>query len=76
MNDPFFETMVRERLAEAEALVARRALTRSLRTPRRPLRVRLGTLLIRLGQRLLGRRGEASGEAGSMTGPRHTRCPA
>ncbi len=76
MNDPHFEMIVRERIAEMEALPARKALRRSLRAPRPPLRVRLGTLLIRLGERLRGRAGEAAGDAGPVSAPRRTRCPA
>jgi hypothetical protein len=43
-----------ERMAEARAYAARRALLRDSRPPRRGLRVRLGGFLLGAGHRLLG----------------------
>src|SRR5262249_60953722 len=43
-----------ERMAEACAYVARRALLRDARPPRRPARVWLGSILLAAGHRLLG----------------------
>lgn len=62
MDDHFMGLLVRERLAEAEALVERWARLRAACRPRRPLRVRLGTALIRAGQWLLRRAPDGSRE--------------
>jgi hypothetical protein len=43
-----------ERLAEARAITAQRALLRDSRPPRRGVRVWLGSVLLALGHRLLG----------------------
>ena len=43
-----------ERMAEARALAARRALLRDSRPPRRGMRVWLGSFLLAAGYRLLG----------------------
>jgi hypothetical protein len=43
-----------ERMAEARAFAARRALLRESRRPRRGLRVWLGAFLLAVGHRLLG----------------------
>jgi hypothetical protein len=56
MNLYFAEWLVRERLAEARAASARDALTRAVRPERRPVRGRLGAVLVSLGRRLEGRR--------------------
>jgi hypothetical protein len=42
-----------ERMAEARSFAARRALLRDTRTPRRPARVWLGSVLLTVGHRLL-----------------------
>jgi hypothetical protein len=55
-SDYFTEMLVRDRQAELRALAASCALRRTLREPRRPLRVRLGRLLIRGGRWLARRR--------------------
>jgi len=52
MDDPYFRLMVRERLAEVEALAESRARARSARPRRRPLRVRAGLALVAVGRRL------------------------
>ena len=44
---------VEERVAEARAFAARRALLRDSRLPRRGVRVRLGSFLLAVGHRLL-----------------------
>ena len=48
------EIMVREKLDEARAATARRALVVGARPPRVPLRARVGAALITLGERLRG----------------------
>jgi hypothetical protein len=45
--------LIRQRHAELTAVAQRDALLRTVRTPRRPLRTALGTVLIRLGAWLL-----------------------
>lgn len=52
-SDYALATLANERLAHAREVAARRALLASF-TPRAPLRVRLGAVLVALGQRLLG----------------------
>ena len=52
-----------ERVAEARAFAARRALLRDLRPPRRGARVWLGSLLLALGHRLLGSATRSAGPA-------------
>jgi len=52
MNVYFAEWLIKERLAEARAAGARGALIHARRPPRQPMRVALGLLLIRLGQRI------------------------
>ena len=52
MNVYFAECLVKERLAEARAAGARDALIHAHRPARQPMRVALGLLLIRLGQRI------------------------
>jgi hypothetical protein len=52
-----------ELVAEARALTARRALLRGPRPPRRGLRVRLGSLLLAVGHRLLGSVPRSAGPA-------------
>jgi hypothetical protein len=51
-SDYALSHLANERLARAREAAARRALLASL-TPRAPLRVRLGGVLVALGQRLL-----------------------
>ncbi len=48
------EWLVRESLAERRALAAKDALIRAARPPRRPIRLALGSALIKLGHWLLG----------------------
>jgi len=52
MNVYFAEWLIKERLAEARAAGARDALFHAHRPPRQPMRVALGRVLIRLGQRI------------------------
>ena len=52
MNVYFAEWLIKERLAEARAAGARDALFHAHRPPRQPIRVALGLVLIRLGQRI------------------------
>ena len=52
MNVYFAEWLIKERLAEARAAGARGALIHAHRPRRQPMRVALGLLLIRLGQRI------------------------
>lgn len=60
MNVYFAEWLIKERLAEARAAGARDALLHAHRPPRKPMRVALGLVLIRLGQRIQsGRPGAA-----------------
>ena len=47
--------LARERLDEARAMAAQRALLRSLRPARRPVRVAVGLALIKIGHWLAGR---------------------
>jgi len=51
-SDYVLAQLANERLAHAREVAARRALLAAL-TPRTPLRVRLGGVLVALGQRLL-----------------------
>jgi hypothetical protein len=53
-NGYVLEALAREKLQTARDLVARRALVAACRPPRRPLRTRLGRMLIALGERLAG----------------------
>ena len=56
VGDPWTEAHLlraEDQLAEARAYVARRALLRDARPPRRPARVWLGSVLLAAGQRLL-----------------------
>ena len=52
MNVYFAEWLIKERLAEARAAGARDALLHADRPPRQPMRIALGLVLIRLGQRI------------------------
>jgi hypothetical protein len=54
MNLYVAEWLVRERLAQARAAGARSALVEAATAERRPVRVRLGTVLVSLGRRLQG----------------------
>ena len=51
-NEFLVELVVREKLEEARAATARRALVLAARPPRPALRARLGVALILLGERL------------------------
>ncbi len=55
-----------ERMTQARARAARRALLRHSRPPRRGVRVRLGSFLLVLGHRLLGSAPSAAGPARPM----------
>jgi hypothetical protein len=55
VNEYVLETLVRDRLDEARAITARRALVMHSRPARGPLRERVGAALISLGERLGGR---------------------
>lgn len=46
--------LIDDRLAEYRAAAARERLYQACRTPRPPLRLRVGTVLIRLGARIMG----------------------
>ncbi len=60
-NDYFVERLVKERLAETRAAAARAHLLDRSRRPRRPLRVTVGTALVRAGAWLLGERDPVGG---------------
>ena len=60
MNVYCAEWLIKERLAEARAAGARGALLDAHRPPRQPMRVALGLVLIRLGQRILSGRPSAA----------------
>jgi hypothetical protein len=56
-GDPWTQAYLlsaKERIEEARAFSARRALLRDVRPPRRPARVWLGSVLLAAGHRLLG----------------------
>lgn len=55
MNTHLHLQLARERLDEARATAAQRALLRSLRPARRPVRVAVGLALIKIGHWLAGR---------------------
>jgi hypothetical protein len=67
MNTYLQEQLVRDRLDEARAFAARLALVRSLRPVRRPARVVVGLLLIRIGHWVAGRAPRRAGEPRRMT---------
>ena len=57
IGDPWTEAHLlraEDQLAEARTYVARRALLREARAPRRPVRMWLGSVLVAVGNRLLG----------------------
>ncbi len=54
VNEYVLEILVREKLDEARALTARRALVKGSRSPRAPLRVRVGAALIAIMELLIG----------------------
>lgn len=64
MNDYVMRLLVKERIEEARDFGARRALVRSLRPPRRPVRVRLGLILVRIGYWMLEQTLDRAGEPG------------
>jgi hypothetical protein len=53
MPEYFTDLMARDRLAELRALAARQSLLRDVRASRPPMRVVLGTALVRLGRWLM-----------------------
>ena len=55
MNTHLLEQLVRERLDEARATAAQRALLRKLRPARRSVRVAVGFALIKVGHWVAGR---------------------
>ena len=54
VNEYVLEILVREKLDDARAMTARRALVARSRPPRVPFRARVGRALIALGERLVG----------------------
>ncbi|HEY8367797.1 MAG TPA: hypothetical protein VIM86_00615 [Thermodesulfobacteriota bacterium] len=65
-RDPYLELVVSERLAEVERIAERARRLRGLERPAGGVRVRLGRLLIALGERLLaGSEGRPPGVATS-----------
>ena len=54
VNEYTLEILVREKLDDARAMTARRALVMGARPPRAALRARVGAALIALGERLGG----------------------
>lgn len=62
LNEYLAVWLVRERLAEARACAARKALLDACRPARRKVRVSLGLALIKFGQWLLGHASEDAGE--------------
>jgi hypothetical protein len=62
MNMYLQEQLVRDKLDEARAIAARRAVARSLRPARRPVRVALGLTLIRAGHWIAGRAPRRTGQ--------------
>ena len=71
-NEYLFEILVREKLDEARAMTARRALVMDSRPARAPLRARVGAGLIALGERVGG---PAARRAGAPTLPRSCATP-
>lgn len=65
------EQIVRDRLEEARAMAARAALLRSLRPVRRPVRVAVGTALVKIGHWIAGQAPKPapkrSGQPGRVT---------
>ena len=59
-NDYLIDWLVRERLTDAHDAACRAALIAMAEPSRRPLRVAVGTALIRLGRRLAETRASAS----------------
>ncbi len=58
------EQLVKERIAEARAAAARRAVLASLHPSRQPFRLALGWTLIRIGQWVHGQIPENAGDLG------------
>ena len=74
-NEYLLEILVREKLDEARAMTARRALVRDSRPARAPLRARVGAALIALGERVGGTvapRAGAAAPRASATAPRRS----
>ena len=67
MDTHQLECLARERLDEARAQAATRALVRSLRPARQPLRVWVGLSLIRLGRWLAQRTPKRAAQPGRVT---------
>ena len=75
-NEYMLEILVREKLDDARALTARRALVAGSRPPRVPFRARVGGALIALGERLGGApapRAGVSAPSGSCASPSASR---
>jgi hypothetical protein len=66
MNMYLQECLVRERLDEARAVAARLALLRSLRPAGRPVRVRAGLFLIKMGRWLAQKAPKRTPEPGRI----------
>jgi hypothetical protein len=62
MNSQIEEQVARQRLDEARAEAARRALLREVRSAPHPVRVALGVALIKLGHWVAGRAPRRAGE--------------
>lgn len=67
MNTYLQECSVRERMDEARAMAAQWALLRSLRPVRRPVRVRAGLTLIKMGRWLAQKAPKRTAEPGRVT---------
>jgi hypothetical protein len=69
MNDYAIEILARQRLEEARAFAARRALLARLPKRRSSVRARLGAALIALGERIMGP--AAAGDSRATHGATH-----
>jgi hypothetical protein len=67
MNPQLEEQVARQRLDEARAEAARRALLRDLRPARRPMRVTVGFALIKVGHWVAGRAPRRAAEPRRVT---------
>ena len=67
MNPLMEEQVARQRLDEARAEAARRALLRDLRPARRPMRVTVGFALIKVGHWVAGRAPRRAAEPRRVT---------
>ena len=79
VNEYTLEVLVREKLDEARAMTARRALVMDSRPARAPLRARVGAALIALGERVGGpaavRAGAPTPRAGASLPSRSCAAP-